>query len=169
MPGMPAMETIAFWMQGADAEQMYSQSPLMAQHTRAGSFERRFAIVMNENFRLMGDFERYVCVGYGRGLSADELTQIAAMYSPRNSCSLRLLVLRIGRGVASGEGGDVNSYVPCLLVDAHDTYRTITTVRWCAGLANKRLLAGGLLGHSGLLCEFCASFVSSRLVSEDGI
>ena len=103
------METIAHWMQREDSGQMYSQSPLMAQHTRAGSFERRFAIVLNENFRLTGDFERYVCVGYPRGMSADELTQIAAMYSPRNSCSLRPLVLHIGRGGASGKGGDVNS------------------------------------------------------------
>ena len=154
MPGMPAMETIAHWMQGADSGQMYSQSPLMAQHTRAGSFERRFAIVMNENFRLTGDFERYVCVGYTRGMSADELTQIAAMYSPRNSCSLRPLVLHIGRGGASGEGGDVNSCVPCLLVDPDKTYLTIKIVRWRTGLANERLLAGRLLGHSGLLCEF---------------
>lgn len=60
---MPVMETIAHWMQGADAGQMYSQSPLMAQHTRAGSFERRFAIAMNENFRLSGDLERCVRVG----------------------------------------------------------------------------------------------------------
>lgn len=32
----------------------------MAQHTRAGSFERRFAILMNENFRMTSDLETFV-------------------------------------------------------------------------------------------------------------
>ncbi|KAH9480071.1 Beta-mannosidase B [Psilocybe cubensis] len=60
IPGMPSMQTINYWMQGADKYQFYSQSQLMAQHTKAGSFERRFAIVMNENFRLTSDFETHV-------------------------------------------------------------------------------------------------------------
>lgn len=54
---MPSMTTIEYWMQGSDESQWYSQSQLMAQHTKAGSFERRFAIVMNENFRLTSDFK----------------------------------------------------------------------------------------------------------------
>lgn len=57
MPGMPSMSTIKYWMQDADKSQYYAQSQLLAQHTKAGSFERRFAIVMNENFRLSSDFE----------------------------------------------------------------------------------------------------------------
>ncbi|KAF8959158.1 glycoside hydrolase family 2 protein [Flammula alnicola] len=60
MPGMPSMSTIKYWMDGADKSQLYTQSQLMAQHTKAGSFERRFAIVMNENFRLTSDFETHV-------------------------------------------------------------------------------------------------------------
>ena len=51
------MDTIKYWSQGADPSQMYSQSPLIAQHTKAGVFERRFAIVMNDNFRLATDLE----------------------------------------------------------------------------------------------------------------
>ncbi|CAA7266101.1 unnamed protein product [Cyclocybe aegerita] len=62
IPSMPPISTIKYWMQGVDASQWYSQSPLMAQHTKAGSFERRFAIVMNENFRLTSDFETHVYI-----------------------------------------------------------------------------------------------------------
>lgn len=54
---MPSMKTIEYWMDGADKSQWYAQSTLMAQHCRAGSFERRFAIAMNENFRLTEDLE----------------------------------------------------------------------------------------------------------------
>ena len=57
---MPSMSTISYWMQGTPESQWYTQSQIMAQHTKAGSFERRFAIVMNENFRLTSDFETYV-------------------------------------------------------------------------------------------------------------
>ncbi|KNZ80314.1 putative beta-mannosidase B [Termitomyces sp. J132] len=60
IPSMPDMRTIAHWMDGADNSQWYSQSTLMAQHTKAGAFERRFAIVMNENFRLTSDLETHV-------------------------------------------------------------------------------------------------------------
>ncbi|KAF9523149.1 glycoside hydrolase family 2 protein [Crepidotus variabilis] len=60
IPSMPSMSTIKSWMAGADESQFYSQSQLMAQHTKAGSFERRFAIVMNENFRLTSDFATHV-------------------------------------------------------------------------------------------------------------
>lgn len=47
-------------MDGADKAEWYAQSKLMAQHTKAGSFERRFAILMNENFRLTADLETHV-------------------------------------------------------------------------------------------------------------
>ncbi|KAF5390641.1 hypothetical protein D9757_002653 [Collybiopsis confluens] len=57
MPSMPCMKTVAYWMQDADAKEWYAQSKLMAQHCRAGSFERRFAIAMNDNFRITEDLE----------------------------------------------------------------------------------------------------------------
>lgn len=57
MPSMPCMKTIAYWMQDADANEWRAQSKLMAQHCRAGSFERRFAIAMNDNFKLTEDLE----------------------------------------------------------------------------------------------------------------
>ena len=58
---MPSMETIEYWMQGiVDRREWYAQSRVMAQHTRAGAFERRFAIAMNENFRLTSDLEKQV-------------------------------------------------------------------------------------------------------------
>lgn len=60
MPSMPDMRTIAYWMDGADKAEWHSQSTLIAQHTRAGSFERRFAIALNENFRITSDLETYV-------------------------------------------------------------------------------------------------------------
>ena len=56
------MKTIDYWMQQGDPEgtQRYAQSPLMAQHCRAGMFERRFSIAINENFRVTTDLETYV-------------------------------------------------------------------------------------------------------------
>lgn len=56
---MPSMRTIQYWMDNGDKTDLYAQSPFMAQHTRAGSYERRFAIVMNDNFRLTEDFQTY--------------------------------------------------------------------------------------------------------------
>ncbi|PPQ66090.1 hypothetical protein CVT24_000204 [Panaeolus cyanescens] len=61
IPAMPSLQTIKYWMQNIDDEkQWYAQSQAMAQHTKAGAFERRFAIVMNENFRLTEDLETHV-------------------------------------------------------------------------------------------------------------
>jgi beta-mannosidase len=60
MPGMPAWKTIQYWMDGADEKEWYHQSPLIAQHCRAGLFERRFSIPMNENFRVTEDLETCV-------------------------------------------------------------------------------------------------------------
>ncbi|KAJ7283262.1 glycoside hydrolase [Mycena rebaudengoi] len=52
IPSIPEMKTVDYWMDGAGEEQRHAQSALMAQHCRAGSFERRLAILMNENFRV---------------------------------------------------------------------------------------------------------------------
>lgn len=59
MPAMPNWKTIEYWMDGADKKEWYHQSPLIAQHCRAGMFERRFSIPMNENFRVTEDLETY--------------------------------------------------------------------------------------------------------------
>lgn len=59
MPSLPSMRTIEYWMDGAPAQEWHAQSALMAQHCRAGSFERRFAIAMNENFKVTEDLETY--------------------------------------------------------------------------------------------------------------
>ncbi|KAF8875633.1 glycoside hydrolase [Infundibulicybe gibba] len=60
MPALPSMKTITYWMGSAQQSQWHAQSALMAQHTRAGSAERRFAIAMNENFRFTEDLEKYI-------------------------------------------------------------------------------------------------------------
>ncbi|KZS93857.1 glycoside hydrolase [Sistotremastrum niveocremeum HHB9708] len=59
IPSMPDLRTIDHWMDDNDKER-YSNSKLMAQHCKAGSHETRFAILMNENFKLTGDFESHV-------------------------------------------------------------------------------------------------------------
>ncbi|KAJ6544339.1 glycoside hydrolase [Mycena capillaripes] len=60
IPSHPEMKTIEYWMDGAGAEERHAQSALMAQHCRAGTFERRFAILMNDGFRVTEDLETYV-------------------------------------------------------------------------------------------------------------
>ncbi|KAJ7210634.1 glycoside hydrolase family 2 protein [Mycena haematopus] len=69
IPSHPEMKTIEYWMDGAGPEQRHAQSALMAQHCRAGSFERRFAILMNDNFRVTEDLETYI---YNTRLMASE-------------------------------------------------------------------------------------------------
>lgn len=59
IPSFPDIKTVDYWLDGNVGER-WAQSRLMAQHNRAGNHERRFAIVMNENFRLTGDLETYV-------------------------------------------------------------------------------------------------------------
>ncbi|KAG8920793.1 hypothetical protein FRC02_000697, partial [Tulasnella sp. 418] len=59
LPSYPDPRTVEFWLDGAPESQRYPQSPIMAQHCKAGSFERRFANYMNENFRVTGDLESY--------------------------------------------------------------------------------------------------------------
>ena len=53
---MPDIRTIDYWLDG-NVKERWAQSRLMAQHNRAGGHERRFAITMNENFRLTSDLE----------------------------------------------------------------------------------------------------------------
>ncbi|KAI0642837.1 glycoside hydrolase [Trametes meyenii] len=59
IPSFPDIKTVDYWLDGA-VEERWAQSKLMAQHNRAGSHERRFAILMNENFRVTSDLEAYV-------------------------------------------------------------------------------------------------------------
>ncbi|KAI0345567.1 glycoside hydrolase [Trametopsis cervina] len=59
IPAMPDIRTIDYWLDG-NVKDRWPQSKAMAQHCRAGAFERRFAVVMNENFRFTNDLERYV-------------------------------------------------------------------------------------------------------------
>lgn len=53
---MPDIRTVDYWLDG-NTKDRWAQSPSMQQHNKAGSHERRFAIVMNENFRLTSDLE----------------------------------------------------------------------------------------------------------------
>jgi hypothetical protein len=53
------------WIYTPNTSQRYSNSPLMAQHNKAGSHEQRFGVLMGENFRLTGDFERQALQGRG--------------------------------------------------------------------------------------------------------
>lgn len=59
------MQTVDYWMQGVHGKEWYAQSRVMAQHTRAGAYERRFAIVMNENFRVTSDLKKCVLLIVG--------------------------------------------------------------------------------------------------------
>ncbi|TFK22003.1 beta-mannosidase [Coprinopsis marcescibilis] len=61
IPSFPSLQTVEYWMQGVDKSEWYAQSKAMGQHIRAGAYERRFAIVMNENFRHVAakDFNKY--------------------------------------------------------------------------------------------------------------
>ncbi|KAI9068740.1 glycoside hydrolase family 2 protein [Trametes sanguinea] len=59
VPSFPDVRTVDYWLAG-DTKERWAQSKLMSQHNRAGNHERRFAIVMNENFRLTGDLETHI-------------------------------------------------------------------------------------------------------------
>ncbi|KAI0053200.1 glycoside hydrolase family 2 protein [Auriscalpium vulgare] len=69
IPSMPEMRTIKYWADGAPEKEMYAQSALMAQHCRAGGFERRFAIVTDDDFKISDDLETTV---YNRQLMQAE-------------------------------------------------------------------------------------------------
>lgn len=57
IPSIPDMRTVNYWLRDSDETERYAQSKLMAQHDKAGSHERRFAVCMNDNFRLTADLE----------------------------------------------------------------------------------------------------------------
>ena len=61
MPALPSIRTIRYYFQSEEfpEKNWHPQSKLVAQHTRAGAFERRFAIAMNDNFRVTEDLETY--------------------------------------------------------------------------------------------------------------
>ncbi|KAI0738846.1 glycoside hydrolase [Daedaleopsis nitida] len=59
IPSFPDIKTVDYWLDG-NTKDRWAQSKLMTQHDRAGSHERRFAIVMNENFKLTSDLETHV-------------------------------------------------------------------------------------------------------------
>lgn len=61
VPAMPDIRTVNHWLDGNVGDR-YAQSKSMMQHNKAGSHERRFAVLMNENFRLTSDLERFVFV-----------------------------------------------------------------------------------------------------------
>ena len=56
LPCLPDRRTVDYWLDQDDS-QAYPQSKSMQQHNKAGSYERRFAGLMNENFRLTGDLD----------------------------------------------------------------------------------------------------------------
>lgn len=56
MPAMPDIRTIEYWHDG-DKTPRHAQSKMMGQHNKAGSHEKRFAVLMNENFRITENFE----------------------------------------------------------------------------------------------------------------
>ncbi|QRV83983.1 beta-mannosidase [Ceratobasidium sp. AG-Ba] len=59
LPCLPDIRTIDYWLQGTDPIQRRVQSKAMQQHNKAGSHERRLAIVMNENFHITNNLETY--------------------------------------------------------------------------------------------------------------
>jgi beta-mannosidase len=59
MPAFPCIQTVDWWLDG-DQSERYPQSKLMAQHNKAGSYERRLATYINEEFKMTGDLETYL-------------------------------------------------------------------------------------------------------------
>ncbi|KAM5541197.1 hypothetical protein V8D89_005126 [Ganoderma adspersum] len=73
IPSFPDIKTVDYWLDG-NTKDRWAQSKAMAQHDRAGSHERRFAIVMNENFRLTSDLETHI---YNSQLMQSEAVSLA--------------------------------------------------------------------------------------------
>ncbi|PIL34860.1 hypothetical protein GSI_02647 [Ganoderma sinense ZZ0214-1] len=73
IPSFPNIKTVDYWLDG-NTKDRWAQSKAMAQHDRAGSHERRFAIVMNENFRLTSDLETHI---YNSQLMQSEAVSLA--------------------------------------------------------------------------------------------
>jgi beta-mannosidase len=62
IPSLSSLKTIKYGCVGSEEQAQewvppHPQSKIMAQHCRAGSFERRFAIVMNDFLRVSADLE----------------------------------------------------------------------------------------------------------------
>ena len=114
MPSMPSLSTIDHWMGSMrdDQKERYAQAPIMGQHCRAGQYERRFAIPMNESFRLTSDLETCVVTNVQTSwipsLKASMFSGTSIIHS---LCSQRLLVMLIVFGGESGGGRERNSYV----------------------------------------------------------
>ncbi|KAI0917712.1 hypothetical protein AcW2_007777 [Taiwanofungus camphoratus] len=73
IPSMPDIRTVDYWLDGNKNER-WAQSKLMAQHNKAGNHERRFAVIMNENFRLTSDLETHI---YNTQLMQSEAISLA--------------------------------------------------------------------------------------------
>ena len=111
---MPALSTIDYWMGSMrdDQKERYAQAPIMGQHCRAGQHERRFAIPMNESFRLTSDLETCVVTN----IQTSRITPLkASMFSgmsiTHSLCSQRLSAMLIVFGGESGGGKERNTYV----------------------------------------------------------
>ncbi|KAG8785886.1 hypothetical protein FRC20_010933 [Serendipita sp. 405] len=61
VPSLPCLATMeSYFADCDDTDQRHPQSQAIQQHTKAGSYERRFSTLMNENFRMTGDLESYM-------------------------------------------------------------------------------------------------------------
>jgi beta-mannosidase len=59
VPSLPTMKTLEAFLPENEAagKHWHPQSKALQQHNKAGSYERRLAILMNENFRINSDLE----------------------------------------------------------------------------------------------------------------
>ena len=160
MPSMPALSTIDYWMGSMrdDQKERYAQAPIMGQHCRAGQHERRFAIPMNESFRLTSDLETCVVTN----IQTSRITPLkASMFSgmsiTHSLCSQRLSAMLIVFGGESGGGKERNTYV---LQTSNFHFTAILKYfilsdwrRHC--LATQRLLACYFVVHCRLFRECC--------------
>ncbi|KAG9000995.1 hypothetical protein FRB90_011697, partial [Tulasnella sp. 427] len=61
LPSFPCKPTVDYWFKERPSSdsQRQPQSQVVAHYCRSGSYERRFSILMNENFRISGDLETH--------------------------------------------------------------------------------------------------------------
>jgi hypothetical protein len=141
------MKTIEYWMDGAGAEQRHAQSALMAQHCRAGSFERRFAILMNDNLRVTEDLETYVLFLFSSLYSCFTDMDGPQVCVQHAADGFRGGGIRVP-GVAPKVGWAGEAICACLGALRHK--RILTALRIdgrCVGVATKRLLACDIVGY----------------------
>ena len=66
IPAFPSRHTIEYWLEDGQTSEdekqrlRYAQSKSMQQHNKAGSHERRFAVLMSENFRYTSDLDEHI-------------------------------------------------------------------------------------------------------------